>query len=287
MENLINISQVLVTYGISARTLRYYEDIGLLTSTRKSETTARFYTDSELKRLHHILMLRKLSISIKDIQLIFKSNEANTLFSILDHKVTDVDKEIAELYHLKLYINNFLAQLKKLTSDNEVNTHKLLEEINTLEVELASYDNAEKIPMLNSEMPLPVSSTKVDVRLISLPACKMVSSGYGNLGDKNFEFFDQWFSKFPIDPYAPAKDFLWYDPIKNANVWWYIYSPEMDTCGLSIDSFDGGLYACAVSKDEDDIDGMRVYQGILKWIEESDQFETEEYPNHYAIPNRV
>lgn len=281
MENLLNISNLALTYGISVRTLRYYEDRGLITSIRESETTSRFYEESQVERLQQILLLRKLNISIKDIKTIFESNESATFLSILDNKVNDVDMEIAELYQLKKYINTFLEQLKALTSSNEMTTKRLLEEINTFEMEITSEKEYEPAPAENLSLSQPTA--KVDIRLISLPACQMVSSGYGYYGQPNFDFFDKWFSKFPIDPLSMPKDFLWYDPIKNASVWWYIYSPELDTCGLSIESFEGGMYASAISKDADDEDGNRVYQAILKWLADHEIFELNEYPGHYTM----
>lgn len=285
MGELLSIRNVSQEYGLSVRTLRYYEDIGLLTSIRKSETTARFYEDSQIKKLQQILILRKLNISIKDIKLIFESNEVNTLLSILDVKVNDIDKDIAELNHLKNYINVFLRKLRELTSASQINTQKLLDEINTFEIEIKSEE--ECMPEVAKGISFPQIIEKVDVRLIYLPACKMVSSGYGNFGEENFDYFDKWFSKFPIELYSMPKDFLWYDPQKNALKWWYILSPEMNTCGLLIDSFEGGIYASAVSRDQDDEDGNRVYQGIIKWISDSQMFELDERPNHYTMSHII
>ncbi|WP_313340027.1 MerR family transcriptional regulator [Sedimentibacter sp.] len=52
-------------YDITARTLRYYEDMGLLYSTRSDDYAYRMYDKNAVRRLEQILILRKLNISIK------------------------------------------------------------------------------------------------------------------------------------------------------------------------------------------------------------------------------
>lgn len=61
---LQTISQVSKNYGISVRTLRYYEQVGLVSSIRNNSNAYRFYDEAALKRLHFIIILRKLRVSV-------------------------------------------------------------------------------------------------------------------------------------------------------------------------------------------------------------------------------
>jgi DNA-binding transcriptional MerR regulator len=45
MNDLIKIGEMSARYDISARTLRYYEEMGLLTSTRSDDYAYRMYDD--------------------------------------------------------------------------------------------------------------------------------------------------------------------------------------------------------------------------------------------------
>ncbi len=74
MSELIKIRDVSAKYDISARALRYYEDVGLITSIRTEDYAYRLYDKNAIKRLEQILILRKLNISIKDIQRIFSAS---------------------------------------------------------------------------------------------------------------------------------------------------------------------------------------------------------------------
>lgn len=74
MSELTKIRDVSNQYQVSARTLRYYEDMGLLSSVRKSDVSYRLYDAEAIKRIEQILILRKLNISIKDIKRIFNTS---------------------------------------------------------------------------------------------------------------------------------------------------------------------------------------------------------------------
>ncbi|MBE5782961.1 MAG: MerR family transcriptional regulator [Clostridiales bacterium] len=94
MTRLIKIRDVSNKYDISARTLRYYEDMGLIASTRTDDYAYRLYDEKALKRLEQILILRKLNISIRDIQRIFSDEGAAVVLSVLQQKVEEIDGEV-------------------------------------------------------------------------------------------------------------------------------------------------------------------------------------------------
>ena len=108
MNNLVKIRDVSLTYNVSVRTLRYYEELGLIESIRESDTTSRSYESKEICKLEKILLLRKMNISIKDIKSIFTSNQIDTLFNILKRKENDIDEDVK---------NKFLFIEEKITNN--------------------------------------------------------------------------------------------------------------------------------------------------------------------------
>ena len=54
--------------GISVRTLNYYDEIGLLKPTEKSDAGYRLYDDKALETLQQILFFREFDISLKEIK---------------------------------------------------------------------------------------------------------------------------------------------------------------------------------------------------------------------------
>lgn len=56
--------------GISVRTLHYYDEINLLKPSRITDAGYRLYDDTELERLHRILLFRELKFPLKEIKTI-------------------------------------------------------------------------------------------------------------------------------------------------------------------------------------------------------------------------
>ena len=55
MNDLIKIREMTAKYDLSARTLRYYEDMGLIKSIRSDDYAYRLYDEANVKRLEQIL----------------------------------------------------------------------------------------------------------------------------------------------------------------------------------------------------------------------------------------
>ena len=63
MGELIKIRDVSLQYSISARALKYYEEMGLITSTRSDDYAYRLYDNAALQRLEQILIPTWRSLS--------------------------------------------------------------------------------------------------------------------------------------------------------------------------------------------------------------------------------
>ncbi|GGK35345.1 MerR family transcriptional regulator [Nocardia camponoti] len=61
------IADVAKMSGVTARTLRHYDDIGLLTPARVGANGYRYYEQSQLLRLQQILVLRELGLGLAEI----------------------------------------------------------------------------------------------------------------------------------------------------------------------------------------------------------------------------
>ena len=125
MSNLIKIRDMSSMYDVSARTLRYYEDMGLIYSTRTDDYAYRLYDEEAVKRLKQILVLRKLGISIKDIKQIFSASGSEIVLEVLSKKVNDIDHEVALLHELKKIVLEFIRQIKKADFSNDSDVKKL------------------------------------------------------------------------------------------------------------------------------------------------------------------
>ena len=103
------IAEVCERTGLSPRTVRYYEEIGLLPGVRRSEGGRRVYAADELERLRFIARLKTLGLSLKEIAelnavyAIGGSTEAMLarLQDLLAAHLADVDRRLNDLGELR------------------------------------------------------------------------------------------------------------------------------------------------------------------------------------------
>lgn len=273
MNELVKIKDLASTYNISARTLRYYEDMGLIESTRNEDYAYRMYDDQAVNRLQRILVLRRLNISIKDIKRIFSTPGTDVVLEVLGKKVADIDAEVAALYELKRIVLDFIHQIEIMDLSNQDNVKRLYEKAKNLESSLTQQDDTGNPGETNRFLEITESLRKLpDVRIYEIPACKMVASQPGLFGDGKLEAFCDWFSQFPRSVFP--KDYLTSDKEEKGFIWLYVYSEGMEVPdSFEIIDFPGGLYAVASGIDADTTDYANAHKAIYKFIEEKECFE--------------
>ena len=67
MSNLMKIGELAKQTGLSIRTLHYYDEIGLLSPSHRTEVGYRLYSNQDIIRLQQIVSLRQLGFSLKEI----------------------------------------------------------------------------------------------------------------------------------------------------------------------------------------------------------------------------
>lgn len=71
----MSVHEVAKLTGITARTLHYYDEIGLLKPAKVTESGYRMYDDTALGRLQTILLFRELEFPLKEIKVILDSSD--------------------------------------------------------------------------------------------------------------------------------------------------------------------------------------------------------------------
>ncbi|WHY86609.1 MerR family DNA-binding protein [Neobacillus novalis] len=109
-EDLFSISALASMFDVSSRTIRYYEEVGMLTSeTRDRLTKQRSYTNQERRRLKLILRGKKLGFSLQEIKEMIELYEANPegleekkrIIQHADRKIHEMNEQILQLQMLR------------------------------------------------------------------------------------------------------------------------------------------------------------------------------------------
>jgi len=287
MGSMMKIRDVSSKYDITARTLRYYEDMGLISSVRNDDYAYRSYDETDIKRLEQILTLRKLNISIKDIKRIFNTSGSEVVLEVLGKKVQNIDDEVALLHELKGIVLDFIHEIERIDLSNESSVKLLYDKAKDIETHLTTVDYIGKPANINRLFEVTNKlDKKQDVRIIELPACRMVTSGIKQ-GDNHERFNMMWerLEKKRKDHFFP-RDFMWYDEEKGDTVWWYAvedWVTNQDTEEFEIINFEGGLYATVIAHDFELNEATKAYNGIKEWIEANNNIELDEHPGHCVM----
>jgi len=110
---LTGIQQVATELGISTRTLRFYEDKGLIEPQRVG--TTRIYTRREIGRMQLILRGKRLGFSLRDIQTFLDLYDADPQHLEQMRALADrVRARIEELDQHQIAIEQTLAELRQI-----------------------------------------------------------------------------------------------------------------------------------------------------------------------------
>ena len=88
--------------GISTRTLRYYDEIGLLKPARINSSGYRIYGQKEVDKLQQILFYRELELSLDAIKEIITSPSFDEVRALKEHR----EKLLMKRKQLDLLIKN-------------------------------------------------------------------------------------------------------------------------------------------------------------------------------------
>ena len=115
-----SISQLSKLAGVSSRTLRYYEEIGLLLPREKGDNGYRYYDSRQVDRLQQIMFYRSFDMELDDIKNILDADDFNPVTALESHLVK-LENQKAKINRLIDSVNKTIMSLKGETtmSDKE------------------------------------------------------------------------------------------------------------------------------------------------------------------------
>lgn len=115
-EYIYKIGEIAKATGVSVETLRYYEQMALISSDHRDETSNyRLYTNDTIYRVHFIKKAKSLGFTLKEIGelLSLKVENGSSCSSIRElsqFKLTQIENKIADLSRIKGALLSLLKQ---------------------------------------------------------------------------------------------------------------------------------------------------------------------------------
>lgn len=268
---LVKIGDVANMTGLSHRTLRFWEESGILKSIRM-ENGYRFYDPGNLARIAQIDFLRKIDVPIADIKRIMQSQRLSVLVEVLSVQLSKIENQMDELMNLKAIILSLIQ-----FSDQKVSIDEFLENVESL-----SDNHSLSISLSEKEKKgMKDNQDFSEVRLIRLPkmtfACARAISKSPE--DDCWKIINEFVVKNDLLNQPGFRHFGFNDPDPQMGKeeygyqMWVAVSKDMTVLEplWKID-FEGGLYAGLVTTM--DVIGDR-WKKLWQWSTNNEEYEVD------------
>ena len=106
---MMQIGDLATKAGITTRTIRYYEELGIIEPEERSEGGFRLYSEVQVRRLHIIQSLKSLGFELDRVRELFNLQHraetggdlSRTMIDLLDEQQQEIDRKISHYLEVK------------------------------------------------------------------------------------------------------------------------------------------------------------------------------------------
>ncbi|MCL2083907.1 MAG: MerR family transcriptional regulator [Oscillospiraceae bacterium] len=264
---MFRIGEVAKRFDISNRTLRYWEEMGILRSAR-TENGYRFYEEDNVTRIEQIVLLRKLKMPIAEIERIFMASDLGVAIDALSGHLENLKNEAAANNTLIALVESLISRIR--ASGNLKQVFACLEARGP-EPAAPQISLSERIIMKNLH----------NVRIVKLPAMTVASYRAESAEPEND--CSEVFNKFVLDNNLHKRDgyrFFGFNnpspskgnPVYGYEMWVTVPDDFAVPEPLEKKRFGGGLYA-SIPAHMNEI-GER-WQLLYGWCKNSGEYDVD------------
>ena len=132
MNDRLTIGQLGKLTAILPRTIRYYEEVGILPQPRRSESRYRLYSETDVRRLELIRRARLLDMTLPEVRELVEWASSETcndfqdrFLEVVRQKLEEVDERIADMQKLKQDLRHLEAHFQGVAKEVEAD-HNML-----------------------------------------------------------------------------------------------------------------------------------------------------------------
>ena len=111
----MNIGEVAAETGITSKSIRYYESIGLIPEAHRTNGGYRQYSDKDVQTLHFIRRARNLGFTVGEVEELLslyrdRNRASADVRDIAIKHITDLDKKVAELEGMRATLTHLVEK---------------------------------------------------------------------------------------------------------------------------------------------------------------------------------
>ncbi len=111
----MNIGAAARQSGVPAKTIRYYEAVGLITAAERTAAGYRVYSQSDVETLRFVQRARSLGFSVEDVGSLLalwqdRARSSAEVKALARRRVADIDRKIAELTEMRATLKDLMRR---------------------------------------------------------------------------------------------------------------------------------------------------------------------------------
>ncbi|MCH8187411.1 MAG: Cu(I)-responsive transcriptional regulator [Proteobacteria bacterium] len=111
----MNIGEVAAETGITSKSIRYYESIGLIPEAHRTGGGYRQYSDKDVQILHFVRRARNLGFTVGEVEELLslyrdRDRASADVREIAIKHITDLDKKVAELEGMRATLTHLVEK---------------------------------------------------------------------------------------------------------------------------------------------------------------------------------
>lgn len=115
----MKIGELATRSGVSAQTIRYYENIGVLPEAMRMSNGYRYYDDAAIKRLAFIRDAQTSGLSLSEIQMILEMKDRGEstcghVIGMLEQHLHEVGRQIGDLERTRDRLEEMIIRAKRM-----------------------------------------------------------------------------------------------------------------------------------------------------------------------------
>lgn len=128
VNNKLKIKEFSLLCGVTVKTLRHYEKIGLLQPFEVDEWTGyRYYNVSQMQAMENIRRLKEMGFSLDEISEMFASGSLKPTLQTLEKKIAESERELHKLQQRCTMLRNLVDSQNKIQKMEQISIQSLPE----------------------------------------------------------------------------------------------------------------------------------------------------------------
>lgn len=148
MGNCWKIGEIANIAGLTVRTLRYYDQIELLSPSDYSESGHRIYNLTDLSKLQQILSLKYIGLSLKEINVYLSESQSKDTSQILSVQIERLKESIRVEQNLLKNLNNALVFSE---SQKDLSIEQVTKLLGAMKMNREKYFNEKQLDQIKNQ----------------------------------------------------------------------------------------------------------------------------------------